>query len=276
MACLDHMRLGDAAQDELVVGMRVEDAVLQDRYVRVGAFGHDAVTVQDRLGHTCSRCLLGVQHRREQVERLEVVVAEPPVLGGDDRDRCADACERLRTDVGPEFAGHPLIIDMVARGDATGDLPVHELEPALHLREQFMEQRGELGLSQGDRDVECTCVGIEAVKVLVEQEERPVGTHGDIVDAVPEEMRAVVEGDHQLVGTPGPSIIVGDALHGWRAPPLRVGTCISSSAAMTIQQASWPCVSRIRGKRFSGASAYATGCCRAHHGAGRCRGPVIR
>ena len=67
IGCLDKMRLCDAAQDELVVGVGIQHAVAHDAYVGMRAFGDDAVAVQHRLVGACLLRCLRIHDGRQQI-----------------------------------------------------------------------------------------------------------------------------------------------------------------------------------------------------------------
>ena len=214
----DHVALGDAPEDELVVGMGVQNSVLQDGNVGVGAFGDDLTPVEHSLRAPGAVRPLGGHHIAEQIQGFDVAVEEAGVLLVVKTDEDVGVGDDLGTNQHPQLAGQVLGIGVAAVFHAAAHLPVYEAGLALHLPRQPGKKLAQRPLFHGNVDIQQPCAGVKPVKMVFQQEYGAVCRHGGVIAAVAEEVDTVIEGDCQFLGCADLAVVIGQCFHGIRPP----------------------------------------------------------
>ena len=207
------MGLGDAPQDELIVGVGVEDTIFQDRHIGVSALGHDVATMEHGLLYADALGVLGGNYAGQQVQRFDVAVIKTGVFGGVQLDGHIGIVQVVGSDGHPQLAGQILGVDVVAGLNAAGDLPVDEVGGAIHLGQQVGQQLAQFLFRHRDVNIQRLGTGVEAVEVVLHQVHLAIGTDGGIIDAIAKEMYAVVERDHQFFRRADLSIVICKCFH---------------------------------------------------------------
>ena len=223
------MALGDAPEDELVVGMRVQNSVLQDGNVGVGAFGDDLTPVEHGLRAPGAVRPLGGHDIAEQIQGFDVAVEEAGVLLVVQTDGDIGVGDDLGTNQHPQFAGQIFGIGVASRLHAPAHLPVYEAAFALHLPCQLGEKLAQCLLFHRNMDIQQTGAGVKSVQMVFQQENGAVCRHGGVVAAVAEEVGTVIEGNCQFFRCADFAVVIGQCFHGIR-PPYNICVTLRFSA----------------------------------------------
>ena len=218
VADADHVALGDAPENELVVGMGIQNPVLQDGDVGMGAFGDDVAPVENGLRASGAVRPLGGHHIAQQIQGFDVAVEEAGVFLVVKTDEDVGVGDDLGTNQHPQLAGQVLGIGVAAVFYAAAHLPVYEAGLALHLLRQPGKKLAQRLLFHGDVDIQQPCAGVKPVKMVFQQEYGAVCRHGGVIAAVAEEVNTVIEGDCQFLGCADLAVVIGQCFHGIRPP----------------------------------------------------------
>ena len=74
------MSLGNAPEDKLIIGMGIENPVLQHGYIGMGAFRDRLSPVEDGFVAAQTLGSLGCQDAGQQVQSFNIAVEEPGIL----------------------------------------------------------------------------------------------------------------------------------------------------------------------------------------------------
>ena len=210
---MDHVGLGNAPQNEFVIGMGVENAVFQHRHIGMGTLGDDLAPVEYGLGEASQLGPLGRSDAGQQVQRLDVAVVETGILLIIQLDGDIRIVEYLGTDQHPQLTGKVFGIHVVALLHATGHLPIDEIDLAVHLAEQVRQQLAQRFLFHGDLDIQGLGAGIEPVQVILKQIDLAVCTHRGVIAAVTKEVHPVIEGNRHFLRRSDFAVVICKCFH---------------------------------------------------------------
>src|SRR5687767_3762298 len=200
---LDDHVVGDAGQDQVALGRRLDHAALDDENVRGRSLGELAVAEQDGLYCAGIGRELPQQAVAEERDRLDVA-AQPAVVLRAHRGaallhlRLRRVDERVRHH---EHGGLDVLRQrMVALGDAARDLEVHALVVERLRVDQLVDMGAPLGARVRVADLRLAEAALQTRQVLVEAERHARIDRHQLVDPVAEDEPAVEHRDARLLG----------------------------------------------------------------------------
>ena len=207
------MGLGNAAQNQLIVRVGIENPVFQHRNVGMRTFRYNIPAVEHGLAHAGQLGALGGHNAGQQVQRFDVAVVKASVLLRVQADGLVGVVQGVGPDGNPQLAGHAFLIHMVAGLHTAGDLPVYKVDLAVHLGQQVGQQPAQLDLAHRDVDIQCLGAGKKAVQVVLQQVYLAVRANGGIVAAIAKKVNAIIERHHQFFRCADFAIIICNGFH---------------------------------------------------------------
>ena len=187
-ASLNHMSLGNTAQNKLIIRMTDKHTVFEYLHIAVTTLCNKAIAMQYTLISSQKGSLLSTSHCRKQIQGFGIAMLEAGIRTNNQLQLLLWIPSLGLLNPYPELANHVLAIGMISRCYTASYLPIYKMSLTLYLLQEICQKLAQLLFLHRHLYIKVVGTGIEAIQMILQQINYMVATNSCIINTIAKEM----------------------------------------------------------------------------------------